>query len=217
VRGVNRGKRERDFNAMEHCNGSQFVAVSIVTTGPNPFIHEIIQLSLLALDAKLKPRKDVIPLCLNLTPWNPERLESGKISKEYFVNIMKSSFDKDDAAEMVMRWKEKLGMGFTEFGNPKFMIPLAYDYTEIKPFLIRWIDPVGYAELFDDRHRDVRSTALYLNEQASFHARRVPYSKVLLSWLCKQHKIEAPKRQDSLGSTVCVAELYRQMSLLGLL
>lgn len=214
MRDCDRPKRERDYNAMEHCNGDHFVAMHVETTGPDPFYDEIIQVCFLALDAKLDIRKDVIPFALNLLPDHPERIKSPPAK---MLETLSRGLDKDRASDMLLTWKDKLGLGFTEFGKEKKILPLAFCYADQKPFIQRWLGYDVYEQCFDYRYRDIMCAAAYLNEQASFHARKVPYFKLEHTWINKQHNVECSARGECVEKAISVAKTYKAMSLIGLL
>lgn len=204
---------KRRSNSMEHCNGDQFCALDIVASGPDPFMDEIIHISILPLKTDLTVRKDVMPFSVNLVPHYPERIQKPAAS---ILELLRSGFDKDKATDLLCEWKKKLNFEATEFGIEKRIIVLAYNYAFQRPFIERWLSPEIYSSLFTDYHRDVLQTAAYLNEQASFHARRVPYSKLRLSWLAKQHNVECPAKAPSLPRARGIAQVYKAQCLSGL-
>jgi len=205
-----------DSNSMEHCNGDQICVIDTETTGLDPFFHEMVQICILPLDANLKVRKDVFPFYINMKPDYPERIdqEAMKVNK---IKDLHKGHCREKAKDMLVDWIDKLGLPQTKWGRRKLITPLGQNFSFDKMFMLAWLGNDMFSEFFSYTYRDTMTTALWMNDQASFHARKVPFSKVKLGWLANQYKIELTNAHDALADCAATAEVYRKMCLEGLL
>ena len=201
---------------MEHLNGNQICVIDTETTGLDPFHHEVIQVAILPLDSNLNIRKDVIPFYITLRPDYPERIDREAMQVNRLTELTKNGFDRLKALDMLEEWISKLGLPVTKWGRSKQITPLGQNYTFDKAFLQAWMGNNFYETYFHYHYRDTMIAANYLNDRAAFHAEVVPYSKVGLQWLCKQHHIENPKAHDALGDCAATAAVYKKMCQVGL-
>jgi len=202
---------------MEHMNGDQIVAIRILTTGPDPYFHELCQIACVPLDYRLEQRKDVMPLQLNVRPEEPGRVDKEYCTMKKITPIMTDSHEMGKAADLFETWVSRLKLPYTKFNRRKKLMPLGHCFSQDYPFILRWLGHDLYNETFEMRYRDTETVALFLNEQASFHARRVDYSKTDLSWCCKQHEISRERSHDTLLDCRAIARLYQRQCQVGLL
>jgi hypothetical protein len=200
----------------QHWNGNVVCAIDIESTGPDPLVYEIVQLAILPLDGSYRPRKDICPLYINILPDNPQVADPKYIKKKKYLKIATSGFTQEAAQEILYTWIQKLNLPQTKWGTPKRIYPLGHNYCHDRDFLIHWLGMENYDEFFGPRVLDTMTTALYLNDQASFHGNQVPYSKVDLSWLAKQHNVSIFGRHDALIDCKITAEVYRNMCKTGI-
>lgn len=201
---------------MVHLNGNLLCAIDTETTGLDPHFHEIIQIAIVPLDHKMDVRKDILPFYVNLRPDFPERMDREAMKINKIVDITTNSFDKIHAIDLLKEWIDKLKVPCNKYGIPKKITPLGQNFAFDKSFIIPWLGQALYDEWFDYHFRDTMTSALYLNDQASFHARDMPFHKVNLTWLCKQYCITNDRAHNALSDCVATAAVYKKMCMEGL-
>ena len=207
-------------NSMEHWNGSQMCVMDLETTGLDPYWHEIIQLCVLPLDSNYKPRKDVMPFYIEMRPNFPERIddEAMTVNKLDACKIATRGFDSEKAKDLLRDWIEKLDLPYTKSGAfRKRIIPLGQNFGFDRAFLIRWLGIDEYNEFFEYFYQDTMIVAQYLNDRASMHGEKVPFSKVNLTWLANKLNVKIERAHDALSDCVATAEVYRQLVMQGVL
>ena len=205
---------------MQHLNGKMLCCIDTETTGLDPRHNEIWQLCILPLDAKLQPMKKRFPLLLMIKPEHPEYIDWTvpvfRKNKKKIMEAMERGHDRCAAIEMMMDWIEKLELPCTKYGTPCKIEPLGQNYGFDKGFIEQWMGIADYQEQFDYHYRDLMHAALFLNDKASFHAEKVPFSKVNLSWLCKELGVINKDSHDALSDCVATAECYAKLCKQGL-
>jgi len=204
---------------MQHLNGKMMCVIDTETTGLDPRHNEIWQICILPLDAQLKPNKKHMPFYIPVKPEHPEYIDWEvpvfKKNRSKIVEAMATGFEREAAADMLVEWIERLELTTTKYGTPHKLEPLGQNYAFDKAFMEQWLTVERYQEYFDYHYRDTMQTALYLNDKASFHAEKVPFSKVNLRWLCNKLKVVNADSHDALSDCVATAECYRIMCLMG--
>jgi DNA polymerase III epsilon subunit-like protein len=197
---------------MQHWNGHQMCAIDIETGGLDPNWHEILQICILPLDANCDVRRDVMPFYIDLRPEHPTRVEPEARKKNGIsLERMMRGFDQDKAKDLLEDWVNKLQLPYTKYGKRKRILPLGQGYHFDKAFLQTWLGVDRYSEIFDGRVVDTVSVASYLNDLAAMHAEKVPFSKVNLSWLCKQLSVPLDRAHDAMADCVATAAVYKKL------
>lgn len=194
---------------MRHLNGDILCAVSMKTTGPNPADHDIVEVCVLPLDANLRYSKSYMPFLLTLKPRYPENADKAWIAKkcnkplsEYIVRGM----DYFQAATLFDTWFGKL-----ERRHNKRIQPLAFDWSETKPFLVDWLGYQHVEDYFDWRARSIVSCALMDNDNACFRANPYPLPKVDLQYLCSKLKVPRDNPKEALDTAKTLSEVYKKL------
>jgi DNA polymerase III epsilon subunit-like protein len=205
--------------SMHHWNAHQMVVMDVETTGTRPYWHEVVQFAAVALDARLQPRKDILPFDIYMCPEHPERVdpEALKVTGLKLQDLLLKGHNQDSARDMFERWTQKLELGQTVWGSPKRIIPLAHNWAFDKPFIQDWMGYGLYDELIDSRFRDTMTVSLFLNDWADFQVEKVPYSKNKLSWLASKLGIEHEFAHNALQDCLVTAEVYRRLCQRGLM
>lgn len=189
------------------------VAIDVETTGTRPFWHEVVQIAVVALDANLEPRKDILPFDIFLCPEHPERVdpEAMQVTGLKLDQLLRQGHNTDKAVDLFLNWVQRLELGCTPAGHPKRIMPLAHNWAFDKPFVQDWLGYGNFDELFDSRYRDTMVMSLFLNDHAGMHAEKVPYSKNTLGWLCHQLKVEHEYAHNALQDCLATAECYKKL------
>jgi len=203
---------------MQHWNGHQLCVIDTETTGLDPHWHEIIQICILPLDSDLLPRKDVLPFYVEMKPYHPERIDKKALecNKLDLATICSRGHDAEKVKDLLDDWITKLKLPVTAHGTPKKIVPLGQNYAFDRGFIQQWLGVDLYDLWFHYHFKDTMIAAGFLNDQAAFHAEKVPYSKISLTYLCSTLKIENLRAHDALNDCQATAEVYRRMCLSGL-
>lgn len=205
--------------SMQHWNGHLLCAIDTETSGLDPFWHEILQICILPLDSNIEPLQDVMPFYLNLKPEFPERADSEALKKNglKLTDLALRGVDKIVAIDLLEGWVKKLNLPCTKYGTPKQIMPLGQNYAFDRAFIMRWLGCDLYNQYFNYHHHDTMVTAHYLNDQAAYHADKVPFSKTNLAWLCKALNVESERAHDALSDCLAVAGVYKKLLMRGLI
>lgn len=196
-----------------HCNGNPITAVSLITTGPTPGYHEILEIAILPLDHDLSILK-TIPYHLVLKPDYPERIDRDWVRKTGYIAVLeKQGMCPVDATILLEDWKSKLGLRHMKFsGAEKLLMPLVYHAERTIPFLQEWLGH-EYETTFHEQVRDIGPVALYLNDRAGMEANpTVPFPKHNFTYLCNKYKIvDYDYNRQPLTRVQMLARLYHQL------
>lgn len=204
---------------MQHWNENQLCAIDTETTGLTPYYHEIVQICILPLTADIEVRNDVNPFYIEIIPEFPERADpkAMNINGLNFAKIGQRGHDKEAAKDLLTAWVDKLGLGYTKFGNRKKILPLGQNYAFDMSFLKAWLGASAYDDIFFYHYRDTMAAAGFMNDRAAMHAEKVPFNKINLSWLAKQYNVVHDRAHDALSDAVTTARVYKAMLKSGLL
>lgn len=192
-----------------HMNQNLFCAIDIETTGLEFTKHEILQLAILPLNADFTPSKHFRPFEIKIKPENLDTAEeqADVVNKGLLRRAMTEGIERWTAADFLNDW-------FTSLKLPerKKIIPLGCNYSFDRDFILNFLGgPLSYDQYFRSDYRDVQMTALSINDMCDFHAIRIPFPKVKLSYLCSCLLVEHINKHDALGDCVATAEVYRRL------
>lgn len=208
---VNPGPKQ----SMVHLNGHILCAIDTETTGLRPRYHEIVQLALLPLDARLNPLKDVPHFDILIKPEYPNRIEKEavrKIGQEKWNMAITMGIPREAAVDLFEEWFfYKLGIA-----DGKRITPLAQNWKFDYEFLDELFGWELRNERFDSRSRDTFTVAQFLNDQADFDAEKIPFpDNQQLSNLARRLNIEVESdmTHDALYDCHLTAKVYKAMVL----
>lgn len=195
-------------NAMRHLNGHVMCVVDTETSGLIAGHHDLIQVCVLPIDAKLEVRRDIVPFYTGLQLKRPENIDPElKIgSKMKLAEAQTNGLDPYRAADFFEEWFEKL-----KLPPGKRIIPLAHNWPFDRAFLVDWLGNENFNQFFDSRYRDSMVSANFCNDRADFMNEPYPYPKVNLSYLAAVLKIPHERAHDALGDCVVTLETYKRM------
>lgn len=198
---------------MKHLAGHLLCVIDCETTGLIPGHHDIIQICVLPLNNKLKPRKDVMPFYMTMQPRRPENIDwkAMSINKLQLCDIMQRSMDAWKVADLFDEWFERLKLPMYR----RIMV-LGKNWPFDREFIKDWLGNESFFQFFDGRVRDLQSTTLFLNDRANFAAESSPFSEHKLSAVCTTLNVEYLDKHDALADCVATAEAYRKAIMLSL-
>jgi DNA polymerase III epsilon subunit-like protein len=193
---------------MIHLNGHIICVIDTETTGLNPDVNEIIEISVLPLDFNLEPRKDVPFFDIQIKPENEDAIDHDafKVNKTDFYKLMQTGMDKYDAAELFVEWFDKL-----KLAENKRIMPLAHNWSFDCEFIKKWLGPKTFHYHIDGRYRDSMSTAQYINDRADSKGQSIPFPKVNLGYIASQLKIPHDNAHTALGDCIVTGQVYKEL------
>lgn len=192
---------------MINLNGYVMAALDLETTGHIDGYHDVIQVCVLPLDDNFDPREDVSPFYMNMKPNYPERAIPDAM-RVNGLNLDELALAPDiwQVADCFDDWFESLGLGMF-----RKLIAITQNGEFDIPFAKHWLGHTGYDKYFCRNGRDTMQTALYLNDQAAWKNRPIPFNRVGLKELCKHFGIRLEKHHDALADCLATAEVYREL------
>lgn len=197
------------FFGMQHLNNNLLCAIGFDTTGPDPDIHELIEVCVLPLDSMLNPHSELILFNMKMKPDMPETIDwkHCRATIPEVAALCATGSDRDKVADYFLQWFHGMNMP-----NRKGVIPLCHNYPILRDFLLRWLQWDTYHEIFQEDYRDTLVAAHFLNDKADVKGAALPFSKQLLRWVAKQLDVEKHEQ----GGSPCddartIAEVYKRL------
>jgi hypothetical protein len=196
------------FDQAIHMNSNMVCAVQIETTGFKPYYHEICEIAIMPLDSFFRPNKKIMPFHFEIAPRHPDRIdkETMTVSDKRMLHYKAYGTDSFKAGDAFGEWFDRIG-----FLPGKGIIPLAYDWPKIRPFIYNWLGPFNADTSFNYRYRDILSTANFLNDYYDFKINNCPFPKVDFQYICSSVGIPRPKPQEPLTDCKIIGEVYHAM------
>lgn len=193
---------------MKHLNGHLLCSIDSETTGTDPQRHDMIQIAVIPLDGLLQPDANRIPFLMDLAPKRPENADPQAMdcNRLRLADLILRGVDADRAADLFVEWFERQNLGFN-----KRIMPLGANWPFDRDMIVAWLGLKTYEMCFNSQHRDVQSTATFLNDIAEVRGLPFPYPKVNLSYLCNQMRIERTQAHDATDDARVTAEVYRRL------
>jgi hypothetical protein len=129
-----------------------------------------------------------------------------KINNIDFFKVMQNAVEPDVAADLFDDWFTKLKLPFR-----KKIAPLGQNWPFDREFLIDWLGYETFSQFFDYNYRDLKTSALFLNDQADALQEPAPFAKVSLQWICKQLGVENSRAHRAMEDCLATAECYRRL------
>jgi hypothetical protein len=164
-------------------------ALDINTTGPDPRLHEIVQIVLIPLTPDYEISRTLLPFMATVKP-DREHTWTGKApacTRPTLSRALRVGADPADVVGALFEWKEKrLGLWYNGFGIQKKIIPLGHNICGLAlPFLRQFMGESDFNDFFHWEPRDTMIAGLFLNDHCNLHAEMEPYNRVYrLSAMC---------------------------------
>lgn len=193
---------------LVHLNGSVMCAIDCETTGTDPMKHDIIEISIVPLDSNLKPIQTIMPFCMLLQPGRPQNIKQSatRIHGHTRAELERDGIEPMKAADLFDEWFERLKLPFG-----KRIVPLAHNWPFDRSFIKQWLGEEHFNQYFSALYRDTMVAAQYFNDRAAFHAEKVPFNKVNLSYLASELEIPHERAHSALADCLVTAQVYKKL------
>lgn len=192
--------------SLIHLNGCQMVAVAIMTTGPDPLLHEICEISVVPLNAYFEEYSEFPFFHCQIRP-----TKSFDKAKEYIRDALVKGCTSDLAFEMFHEWYVKL-----QLKENWRLIPLCHDWPTILQFFTPFFGHLNLRQYFKvEWARDVNAIASFLNDRADFHIEnQIPFpARQHLTVIAGRYNIDVDNylRYNTLYQCELLARIYKYM------
>lgn len=197
---------------MIHLNGNLLCAIDIETTGLDPDKHEIYEISIIPLNGQYDVNPKYMPFDILLKPEKTDNIDWEGMRKtgnaDRVVESRLKGFDQFDAADALVDWKDRL-----KLPEKKRIVPLAHNWGGLdKAFILKWLGPLTFDQVFHFHYRDTMATALFLNDRADLSNEQIPFPKVNLTYLISQLKLDVQGRSHcAADDAMNTARVYKQL------
>ena len=207
-------------SSMVHWWGNPMCVIDVETTGLDPLIHEIWELSVVPVNSSGYPLPAVIPLRLVMKPEEPELIDWTTPAITYYQRnhlreAIKTGIPHEKAIDLLAYWiTEKLKVPVENR-----IIPLGHNYKGFDIlFLKAWLGKELYDNTFHFHARDTMEIGIYLNDRCGYHGEDPMFDKVNLARMCSILNIKASETHQHSAYADCLATaaLWRQLISSGL-
>jgi hypothetical protein len=187
---------------MKHGNNNPLVVTSIVTTGPHPDVHEMVQIAFVVSDDWLQPYNKVVPFYFTMRPQHPERA-----NEHMKVGPYLNGEDQMTTAGLFSDWFDSLNLP-----PGKQLELLCFDAPYVREFLRIWMFTPDFDRMISKRVRDVKAYANAMNDRACFVRKEYPCPKPQkLSYIATRFGVSNRQPGDALHDALSCLETYRRM------
>lgn len=197
------------FWGMQHLNNNVLCGLKTELTGPDPEMHELIEVAVVPVNQMLEIHEDYPLFNLRVRPMEPNPFDDFKecrLSRSEIAQACLRAFDRDKVADLLLDWFHGMHLPFR-----KKIIPLTYNFPRERQILINWLGYEKYNEMFSEDHRDILVAAHYMNDRQCVKAEPVVYNKQTLSWLAKIHNVQPVERGTACSDALLCAQVYKRM------
>ncbi len=195
-----------------HFNLQVLCAVDIITTGNNPKIHDIEEVTIFPLNSHYQISRTIIPFNCLMKPRKHWRMMGSEFIKEHKIckkdneRCWWEGIDRAVLRDLFDSWVESK---LKPVERKKIMI-LCYDYGKTKAFLTEWLGFLNFESNFHWQVRDIMSLALFTNDFADTHAQEYKIQKCDFGYICSSLKI-AVDMKDSISRAHAIAQVWESL------
>lgn len=194
-----------EIPSLPNLMGNPLAVVDVETTGVIGGYHEIIQIAIVPLNIDMEIADAIKPFYTNIRPTYPERSMEGaeRVHGINMDDLIANAPTQDRALEYLLEWFSKLPLG-----HRRRLTPIAHNWGFERSFLVPWLGPELFNNMFVPLPRDTMIFATMLNDHAAMMGRDLPFPRVGLTTITKQFGIELEDAHDALADCVATAKLY---------
>lgn len=197
-----------EIPSLPNLTGNPLAVVDVETTGVIGGYHEIIQIAVLPLNMDMEIAEEVQPFYTNLKPTFPERAMEGS-AKVHGINmddLLLNAPTQERALDYFLEWFSKLPLG-----HRRRLTPVAHNWGFERSFLVPWLGPELFNNIFVPLPRDTMIFATMLNDRAALLGKEMPFPRVNLGAMCKYFGVNLDDAHDALADCVATAKLYANL------
>jgi hypothetical protein len=197
------------FWGMQHLNSNVLCGLKTELTGPDPLMHELIEVALVPLDHKLELHGTFPLFNMRMRPQvtDPsDNFRSCRLSRSEIADACLRAFDRDKVADLLLYWFQSM-----DLPPKKRIIPLTWNFPMERQILINWLGYETYAEIFSEDHRDLMVAAHFLNDRLCCKGEPVMFAKQNLTWLARICNVEQLEKGTATSDAFLMAETYKRM------
>lgn len=189
-------------------NGHIICAIDTETTGLDPEVHAIWQVSAIPLTFNLDQDKTRPVLDLLMYPPQIDELPRAKLqlTSAQIEDVKERGLPPYKGADLFDDWFTKLNLP-----EGKRIIPLAFNWKFDMGHLQRWL---GYSYTnykFDGGARDAFLVAKFINDLAEFQGEPVPFARTNLGAVCKRLGVTLEHAHDATEDAFATVEVYKKL------
>ncbi len=204
-----------------HFNKNLPCAVAIKTTSDSASEGELIQIALVPLNKFFEPSVERLPLWIHICP------EDGTITKSVHDEYRAPRYDYpqymlatpqeikvsketgvtyEQSLTLIEGWFDKLRLG-----QHKKLLPLAYGYGYLMPFLHSWLGYRTYEDIFDWHYRDPFAYISFDMDRKYQRNEEHKWRKIDLTSVLSSAGVESSRERDVMSLAVDQAKLYQKL------
>lgn len=197
------------FFGMQHLNSNVLCGIKTELTGPDPLMHELIEVAIVPLDHMLGLHSTFPLFNMRMRPQvlNPsDDFKGCRLSRNEIAEACLRGIDRDKVADLLFNWFQDM-----DLPPKKRIIPLTWNFPAERQILINWLGYDLYAEIFTEDHRDLLAAAHFLNDRHCCRGEPVVFAKQNLTWLAKICNVEQLEKGTATSDAYLMAETYKRL------
>ncbi len=196
------------FWGMRHLNDNILCSVKCELTGPDPNVHELIEISVLPLDSLLDVHKQFSMFNMRMSPRNVDDIDYSfcRLSRKNIAEAILRGHDRDKVAELFESWYTTLRVK-----EKKRIIPLAHGWPRERSILINWLGYNTFHSMFSEDYRDILIAAHYVNDRQCSRAESCVFNKQDLAWLARKMNVDQIQSGSPTSDCLTIAQVYKRM------
>lgn len=197
------------FFGMQHLNSNVLCGLKLELTGPDPEMHELIEVAVIPLDHMLELHSEFPLFNMRVRPQTTRPMDDFhkcRLTKAEIAEACLRAYDRYKVADILLDWFKSMNLP-----AGKKLIPLTYDFPREKNILMNWLDFELYNEIFSNDHRDLLAAAHFINDRACVRGESVTFAKQNLTYLAKVCNVPQIERGTATSDAYLMAQTYKRM------
>lgn len=197
------------FYGMQHLNSNVLCGVKLELTGPDPLMHELIEVAIVPLDHNLELHDKFALFNMRVRPQtiNPaDDFKGCRLTKAEVADACLRAYDRYKVADILLEWFEDM-----KLPRGKKLIPLVYNFPAERQNLINWLDYEVYSQIFSEDHRDLLSAAHYMNDRQCVRGEAAIFPKQNLTYLARICNVPQIESGTAVSDAYLMAQTWKRM------